>query len=92
MSSTYDTEDWALAAFVDWKPKKEGHSTPCEYCGGSGEVGGGFKSLDGPEPCPKCFGSGGHWHPGVTTEKPPVPDELVEHMRAAWQAFFADKK
>ena len=80
-----ETADWRLGAFMDWEPKY--HSEECTYCSGCGEVGGGFKSLDGPMPCPKCFGTG-YISVGPTTGKPEIPTALKEHMRRAWWDFL----
>ena len=88
MSGLRETEDWRLGAWIDWKPKKEPYDIPCPCCSGKGEVGGGFKDLDGPRECPQCFGRRRIRHPGPTEPKPEVPADLIEHMRKAWIAYF----
>jgi hypothetical protein len=51
--SPLDTDDWKLSAHVGWRPKRTPRRAPCDYCGGEGKIGGGFKSFDGPEDCPR---------------------------------------
>lgn len=82
--SLIETEDWKLGCFMEWRPK---HKTiSCQYCGGRGEVGGGFKDLDGPRPCPECHGT--RIRTVAPTSPPPeLPPSLVEHMRRAWWDF-----
>lgn len=80
-----ETEDWKLSCFLDWKPKK--HQITCPYCNGKGEVGGGFKDIDGPRQCPECFGSR-HVTKGPSTVMPAIPEALREHMRRAWWDYF----
>jgi hypothetical protein len=85
--SPLDTEEWQLSAFIDWKRKKPLVTHPCEYCNGRGKVGGGFKSLDGPQDCPECFGTRvGRTEPGEP--RPEIPEALIDHMRKAWQQYF----
>lgn len=88
--SPLDTQDWMLTAQIEWKWVGKDQFTTCDYCGGSGEVGGGFKSLDGPEPCPRCFGSGGKMQP--RPQHPELPPALVKHMRKAWKDYFDNLK
>ena len=83
--SITETDDWKLGCFMEWRPKW--HAIACPYCGGKGEVGGGFKDLDGPRPCPECFGMKVKSVP-PTTEAPELPAELREHMRRAWFDFL----
>jgi hypothetical protein len=73
---------------MEWRPKH--HAIACPRCNGRGEVGGGFKDLDGPQTCPQCFGTKIK-SVGPTTEKPELPKELVEHMRRAWWDFTNGK-
>ena len=82
-----ETDDWKLGCFMDWRPKRR--AIGCEYCLGTGEVGGGFKSLDGPQQCPKCFGTKSVLI-SPTGAAPPIPPELREHMRRAWWDFTHD--
>lgn len=84
-SLNVETEDWRLSCFLDWSPKS--HAETCPTCLGHGEVGGGFGSLDGPEPCPQCTGTKFVTR-GPRTPKPELPKALVEHMRRAWWDFF----
>lgn len=80
-----ETDEWKLAAFIEWRPKPI--RLTCKGCGGSGKVGGGFKDMDGERDCPDCWGRG--WKEGnPTTQQPEVPPELVEHMRRAWWDYF----
>lgn len=51
-----ETDEWKLGCFFDWRPKPK--AIACPGCAGKGEVGGGFKDLDGPRPCTDCWGSG----------------------------------
>ena len=80
-----ETDDWKLGCFVDWRPKS--HEEECQYCNGKGEVGGGFKDLDGPRECPECFGRGSITK-GPRAPHPELPKALVEHMRRAWWDFL----
>lgn len=79
-----ETDDWKLGCFMEWRPKN--HAETCPTCLGHGEVGGGFHDLEGPRPCPKCFGMTTVIK-GPTTPRPELPVELVEHMRRAWWDF-----
>lgn len=88
MSTPIDTEDWRLAAYIDWRPNKEPQNIQCTYCGGSGQIGGGFKSIDGSRDCPECFGRGHKTISEISTDKPEVPKELIEHMRKAFFEYF----
>lgn len=81
---TYNTEDWELHAFLDWKPKQ--HTEECPDCYGKGTVGGGFKDIDGSRQCSTCCGTGRVTR-APTTPKPEMPAELVEHLRRAWWVF-----
>lgn len=82
---SYNTKDWELHAFLDWKAIRRAET--CTGCGGRGTVGGGFKDLDGPRQCNDCFGSG-TVSKGPTTPRPELPPALVEHMRRAWWDFM----
>jgi DnaJ-class molecular chaperone len=84
-----DTKDWKLAATLDYKCKTEPTYHNCDYCGGSGTVGGGFKSLDGPEDCPRCFGTGGSSDYSHIEPKPAIPRGLIDHMRKSYQEYLA---
>jgi len=84
-SISIETTDWRLGCFIDWAPKQ--HYEKCPTCLGHGEVGGGFGDLDGPQQCPKCYGSR-MVSKGPTTPKPDLPPALLEHMRRAWWDFF----
>lgn len=84
---TLDTEEWHLACFMEWKPKKEPYDIQCPSCHGRGAIGGHFKDLDGPRTCDQCSGSGQITHPGPSTPKPELPKELIEHLRKAWREF-----
>lgn len=79
-----ETDDWKLGCFMDWRPKR--HEEECPACHGAGEVGGGFKSLDGPRQCENCYGRGTVTK-GPSTPKPELPKALTEHMRRAWWDF-----
>ena len=80
-----ETDDWKLGCFIDWRPKD--HTETCTDCNGAREVGGGFKSLDGPVPCPMCHGRG-FMIKGPSTQMPEIPPALIEHMRRAWWDYF----
>lgn len=86
---TADTRDWKIVATLDYKCKVEPIQHTCTGCGGSGEVGGGFKSLDGPRPCDTCYGSGGYATYEHIEPKPPIPEALINHMRRAYQEYLA---
>ncbi len=81
----FETSDWKLECFMDWRPKN--HQETCAFCSGNGTVGGGFKSIDGEQTCPKCYGTG-NVTKGPTTQQPELPKALVEHMRRAWWDFL----
>lgn len=83
-SSKYDTEEWTLGAWLEWRPKER--AVECSHCGGTGTVGGHFKDLDGPQPCPECHGSRFQLAK-PTTPVPEIPADLREHMRRAWFDF-----
>ena len=85
---TYNTNDWELHCFLDWKAKQ--HQEKCDHCDGKGMVGGGFGDLDDARQCSHCSGTG-HVSKGPTTAKPAVPAELLEHMRRAWWDFHHQK-
>ena len=53
MSFEKETEDWKLAAFIEWRPKPK--HINCTCCNGKGTVGGHFKDLDDPQTCPECI-------------------------------------
>ena len=80
-----ENDDWKLGCFMEWRAKS--HLEVCPTCHGSKEVGGGFKSLDGPRECPECFGIG-HITKGPKTPAPEIPAEMREHMRRAWFDFL----
>lgn len=84
-----ETDDWKLGCFMEWRPKN--HAEECPTCYGKGEVGGYFRDLDGPRPCPQCAGMK-IVHKGPTTPKPELPPALVEHMRRAWWDFINAEK
>lgn len=79
-----ETDEWKLGCFMKWRPKHR--LGPCTYCNGRGEVGGGLGDLDGPRPCPECFGAR-QVSQRPTTPEPDLPPALVEHMRRAWWDF-----
>ena len=80
-----ENDDWKLGCFMEWRAKR--HPEECPTCLGWKEVGGGFKSLDGPRECPECFGIG-HITKGPKTPAPEIPAKLREHMRRAWWDFL----
>lgn len=82
--SAIETEDWKLGAYFEWRPKY--HSEECSTCHGRGEVGGGFKDLDGKRPCSTCRGVGST-SKQPKTQQPEIPPAIVEHMRRAWWDF-----
>lgn len=79
-----ETENWKLDAFLEWKPKSK--TVECSGCNGTGETGGGFKSIDGAVVCVKCNGSG-HVLVFPMEQAPEIPKDLKEHMRRAWWDF-----
>lgn len=89
MSSPLDTEGWKLASTVQWVAKKKPIGSVCSYCNGNGEVGGGFKDMDGPRQCPECFGSGRKTVYPDLGEHPEIPPELIAALRKAWLEYFA---
>ena len=79
-----ETADWKLGCYMEWRPKH--HQEDCPACHGSGEVGGGFKDIEGARPCTNCHGTGKVTKP-PSTPMPELPKLLVEHMRRAWFDF-----
>lgn len=85
MGSPIDTQDWVLGAWMDWKPAKD--KVICLCCNGSGTTGGGFKSMEGPQTCSTCYGTGVKtFYPSAP--KPEIPQELREHMYKAWKSYW----
>lgn len=80
-----ETDEWKLAAFIEWRPKPM--SITCPLCHGEGTIGGGFKDIDGPRDCPECWGTKVK-SVAATSPKPDVPADLIEHMRRAWWDYF----
>ena len=92
----FDTRDWEFKIIAQYRLKdsvKLYIEECCNDCGGSGQIGGGFKSIDGPENCPVCNGTGtiSRKHPDIEP-KPEVNEELTEHMRKAFKEFVDSKK
>ena len=87
--SEVETDKWKLGCFMEWRPKHR--AIDCPSCNGRGEVGGGFKDIEGSRPCPECFGTKIK-SVGPTSEKPELPAALVEHMRRAWWDFVNGQK
>lgn len=77
----YETDEWRLSVYIDWKPKFV--DIQCPACSGYGTVGGGFKDLDGTRECPQCFGRK-YVSKGPSGKAPEVPPELLSAMRLAW--------
>ena len=88
-AKTYDTEDWKLECFIDWRPKY--HQEKCHNCNGLRMVGGGFGSIDGATECTTCHGTGSI-NKGPSTPRPELPLDLREHLRRAWYDFFNTPK
>ncbi len=86
--SLFDTDEWELGCFLEWRPKHK--MVDCSCCGGSGEVGGGFKSLDGARQCPECHGSR-YETVYPKSRSPEIPAGIREHMRRAWYDFNKGK-
>ena len=73
---------------MEWREKHK--RIECPHCRGTGEVGGGFKDLDGARPCPECHGTRVKLVAPKTTP-PDIPTELRDHMRRAWSSFNSKK-
>lgn len=84
-SLALETEDWALSCYLEWRAKS--HEETCPTCHGTGEVGGGFGSFDGPEQCDRCCGTR-TVTVGPKSPRPSLPPELIEYMRRAWWDYF----
>lgn len=88
---------WKHSYFFRTELRKEFHSVTmdCPTCGGTGVVGGGFKSMDGPQTCSHCWGSGSVTDTAnspTVAPAPPLPDGLRDHMQAAWLSFWEKAK
>lgn len=81
-----ETEEWKFRIRAEFvlKPVPE---IKCTYCNGKGKYGGGFKSIDGPQQCPECFGSGKKIHHAKTLA-PSIPEDLTEHMKKAYDDWL----
>lgn len=92
----FDTEHWKFEILADFKKRDDVEFTKeieCEYCGGRGVVGGGFKSFDGAEICYVCGGRGKQEIVVVECEpKPSVDPDLIAHMRTAYKDFIESRK
>jgi hypothetical protein len=63
----------------------------CEYCGGRGHTGGGFRGPE-IEDCYWCNKSGKKLdYSHITEPKPEMPKELVVHMRTAFEDWLRAK-
>lgn len=90
MTSPLDTRHWKFYLSGGFKPKQL-QTKDCDYCGGRGTIGGGFKSIDGPETCPTCYGS-----KCVEVEErdpiPEIPPELVENLKKTVADYYEKLK
>lgn len=81
---THDTPEWRLKAFLQWVPINK--TITCDHCNGTGQVGGGFKDIDGPRECPSCLG-----HKFITkqpeTPEPEIPEKLKSALYKAWVKY-----
>lgn len=84
-----ETEDFRLHTWIEWRAKPKTKECPC--CHGRGEVGGGFKDIDGARKCPDCHGRGTITEYSKAPE-PPLPEGLMEHMRRAYWDYVNDPK
>lgn len=82
-----DTEEWKISAYLDYVPKIEWVEEKCDKCGGSGMLGGGFKSLDDPEPCDNCVRGRRSKRVYPTSPKPLLPQDLLDYMRKAYLEY-----
>ena len=93
---TLDTEHYEFHVRPKFELKKEFHSkrVTCVRCSGQGKTGGGFKSLDDPEDCYYCAGTGYSWKHvlDVVPEPPKIPEDYIEHMKAAHKAYLELKQ
>lgn len=92
MCEQWEDDQWELTGQIHWK-LKDGipRTISCEYCHGTGKVGGGFGDMDGPRDCPRCFGHGNKINPEINP-KPKVPDDLHDHLHKAWIEYFEMKR
>ena len=84
MNPLIETEDWKLGCYLEWREKH--HQEDCPNCHGTGQVGGGFKDIEGARPCSKCYGTGKVTKP-PESRMPEIPPDLREHLRRAWYDF-----
>lgn len=83
-----DTEEWRIAASLDYIHKKQWEDAECPQCGGTGKTGGGFGSLSDPEECNRCWGTRLISKQVFPKEpKPKLPQDLIDHMRKAYLEY-----
>lgn len=90
MSCPIDNEYWKLGCWLQFKRTEKNQPTTakCEGCNGHGETGGGFKSIDGPEKCWECFGTGTKTTYHEVPPAPAIPEELNKAVGEAIKKFF----
>jgi DnaJ-class molecular chaperone len=80
-----DTEEWKISCRLEFVPKITWKEVECSKCGGQGRTNMHFGSLDDPETCWDCHGSGiKSIQERAWTNPPKVPQELIDHMQKAY--------
>lgn len=90
MPTPLDNEFWKLSCNLGFKKTEKCApiSEECPNCHGNGEIGGGFKSIDGPEECSTCLGHGKTYRWPTIPTAPQLPIELVGALRKTFNEFF----
>ena len=84
--------EWRYVVEGCWKRNADYQTKPCPNCGGAGVIGGGFKSIDGPETCWQCHGHGKIVDYSVAEHVPEHPKELVDALKKTYAEYMARMK
>ncbi len=83
-----NTDEWNLKTFCEYVPVVKWKNVECPKCGGNGRTNMHFGSLDEPETCWDCHGSGAksvQEHPKTT--KPTVPQDFLDWMTKCYLEY-----
>ena len=85
---SHETDEWKIGAFLEYVPKKLMKTVECRNCGGRGRTNMHFGSLDEPEHCWECNGSGSREvmnHP--RTPAPKLPQKMIDFMQKCYLEY-----